>query len=67
MTNNRDTTLSRKSRRRPVGNQVFPETEAQRLDTPTSTRQNQFEKHVGLLRETETSKGEFSTFPRSTW
>ncbi len=43
----------------PFGNQVFPDTRLQRLDTPVKTRQNLFEKHVGLLEETETRKGEF--------
>ena len=41
------------------GNQVFPDRCKEGLDTPLQTRQNLFEKHVGLLRETEMRQEEF--------
>ena len=43
----------------PVGNQVFPDTGAQCLDTLLKSRQNMFEKHVGLLGLAETRLEEF--------
>ena len=49
----------RESRLTVSGNHVFPDTRLWDLDTPVKTRQNLFEKHVGLLEETETRKGEF--------
>jgi hypothetical protein len=41
------------------GKQVFTDTGLRCFDTPVKTRQNTFDKHVGLLGETETRQGEF--------
>ena len=48
----------------PFGNQVFSDMWSEDLDTSIQIRHNLFEKHVGLLKETETKKGGFLGYAR---
>ena len=59
--------LSPQAHTQVYGKHVFPDTRLWDLDTPVKTRQNLFEKHVGLLRETETSKREFLGYARGVY